>query len=141
MGANEAQIRAQSYYDQVQLLSQLSGNQAAWTALLSNLFHMDNPFPSEQLTSEQCQVSYGKYSQEYLAWTTSLVLMSWALRNFQRKIEDGHCRNTAHPHGEGTPRNCETGRQFHMEMLNRCMQSYREVLVVFDPQPQVTADT
>lgn len=123
MGENETQIRAQSYYDQVQVLIQQSGNQAAWTSILSSLFHMDNPFPNQQLFNEQCQVYYGKYQMENVAWTISLVLMSWALRNFQRKIEDGHCRDTTHPHGEASPRNCEAGRQFHREMLNMCLQS------------------
>lgn len=109
MVANEAQIRAQSYYDHVQFYNQQAGNQAAWTTILSNLFHMDNPFPNEQLINEQCQVYYSKYQMENVAWTISLVLMSWVLRNFQRKIENGHCQNTAHSTTD--PRNCEIGRQ------------------------------
>ena len=129
-GANDTQTRAQSYYDHMDLSNKKhAANQAAWTTILSNLFHMDNPFPNEQLANEQCQIYYGKYQMENVAWTISLVLMSWALRNFQRRIEDGHCQNTTLGHGEVEPRNCEIGRQFHREMLNRCMQSYRDVLI------------
>lgn len=141
MGANEVQIRAQNYYEAVQFVIPFSGNQAAWTSLCSNLFPLDNPFPSEQLTNEQCQVSYGKYSMENLAWTMSLVLMSWTLRNFQRKIEDGHCNNTTHPHGATNPRNCDMGQTFHRDMFNRCLKLYRDVINTFDPPPQTPAGT
>jgi hypothetical protein len=136
MGVNEAQVRTQSYYDHVQFFNREAGNQAAWTTICSNLFHMDNPFPNEQLTNEQCQLYYSKYHMENVAWTISLVLMSWVLRNFQRKIEDGHCQNTTHGHGAVEPRNCEIGRQFQREMLNRCMLSYRDVLDIFDTPSQ-----
>lgn len=80
---------------------------------------------------------------ENVAWTISLVLMSWVLRNFQRKMEDGHCHNTIHPHGETLPRNCDIGRQFHREMLKGILQSYRDIVALFDtPQtPTTTPNT
>ncbi|MGH9983395.1 MAG: hypothetical protein ACRD8W_05495 [Nitrososphaeraceae archaeon] len=133
MDSNEAQIIAQSYYERVQFFNQVAGNQAAWIAILSNLFHENNPFPNDQLENKECQTFYHKYSMENVAWTISLVLMSWALRNFQRKIEDGHCRNTTHEHGAAEPRNCKIGRQFHREMLNKCLQSYRDMINTFEP--------
>lgn len=73
---------------------------------------------------------------ENLAWTASIWLMAWMLRNFQRKTEDGHCQNpTGHPHGERTPTDCELGRTFHREMFNKCLQSYRDIINTFDPPP------
>lgn len=79
---------------------------------------------------------------ENVVWTILLVLMPRALRNFQRKIEDGHCRNTTHEHGTAEPRNCEIGRQFHRDMLNKCLQSYRDIINAFDPtRPQKAVPT
>jgi hypothetical protein len=37
---------------------------------------------------------------EYKALTAPLTLMSWALHNFHRKMEDGHCHDLTHTHGE-----------------------------------------
>jgi len=94
---------------------------------------MNNPIPNEQLKNEECRVFYEKYSMENLAWTASLALMSLTLLNFRGKIDSGHCNNTeTHPHGNGTPRDCDLGRTFHIDMLHRCLQSYRDVINEFE---------
>jgi hypothetical protein len=128
------------HYNVIQGLINLSPTKRTWISICSDLFHIDNPIPNEQLINEECAVSYGKYHLENLAWTTSIVLMSWALRNFQRKTEDGHCQNTTHGHGAVEPRNCEEGRTFHRNMFNMCLQSYRDVINTFEPQPQTPSE-
>lgn len=95
----------------------------AWDKLFSELFESDNWYSDEELTNAECGVYYDKYSNENRAWTVSLILMSWTLRNFQRKMGDGHCRNTTHEHGVTEPRNCNTGRQFHEDLLKKCLRS------------------
>ncbi|MGE5661189.1 MAG: hypothetical protein ACM3X1_02970 [Ignavibacteriales bacterium] len=55
MSSNEAQTTAQSYYERVQFFNQVAGNQAAWTTILSNLFHENNPFPNDQLENKESQ--------------------------------------------------------------------------------------
>jgi hypothetical protein len=65
---------------------------------------MDNPYSDQELTNTECRVGYEKFSNENSAWAISLVLMSWALKDFQTKMEVGHCHNTAHVHGPVKPR-------------------------------------
>ena len=132
----------EQYYEMVQNLLKLTPWKQTWASLCSDLFHIPNPLPIDQLKNEECRVFYEQYSMENEAWTTSLILMSWVLRNFQRKVANGHCNNTVtHEHGEREPRNCEQGRQFHREMLNRCIQSYRNTLTVFDTPTQEPTGT
>ena len=106
------------YYENINGLLTVTPLKRTWSALCSGLFHFNNPIPDRELINEECQVFYSKYQMENLAWTVSLALMSWVLRNFQRKITNGHCNNTAtHDHGEREPRDCDQGRAFHRNML------------------------
>lgn len=128
------------YNNQMQNLLTLSPIKRTWMTICSDLFHFQNLVSDEQLSSEQCRVYYVRYQMENLAWTASLALMSWVLRNFQRKMENGHCNNTVtHDHGEREPRNCDQGRSFHRDRFNRCLQSYKNVINMFEPAPQTQA--
>jgi hypothetical protein len=116
------------YYEQVQaVISRIMGR-LSWNDLCTELSDLDNPLSEQELTNNECGVGYTRGTKEYRAWTTSLALISWVLHNFQKKMEDGHCHNLTHTHGESNPRNCENGRRFHKEMYDRCLQSYQDML-------------
>ena len=108
-------------------------------ALCSDLYHLINPIPDQELFKEECKTYYTKIHMENLAWTVSLGLMSWTLHNFKKKAEDGHCHNTTHPHGEIVPRNCEIGREFHEE-LYKCLRSFMN-LNTFDNYSTVPSES
>jgi hypothetical protein len=132
------------YYDQVQAIILRIMGKLSWNDLCTELYNVDIPFSDQELTSKECGVGYIRGTMENRAWTTSLALISWVLRNFQKKMEDGHCHNITHPHGETIPRNCELGRAFHREMFNKCLQSYIDILKTFQnspASPQGTQDT
>lgn len=121
----------EQYYDQVQaIMSKLMGR-LSWNDLCSELSDLDNPLSDQELTNNECGVDYVRGTTENRAWTASLVLMSWVLRNFQKREEEGYCHNITHPHGETNPRNCEQGRIFHRELFSRCLQSYLDILNTF----------
>ena len=61
-------------------------------------------------------------------WTLALISMSWILNNLRNKIENGHCQNTEHAHGEKTPRLCPKGGQFHKELYIECLNSFKEIV-------------
>lgn len=124
------------YYDQVQAAISRIMTRLAWSDLCIELSNLDNPLSDQELTNNECGVGYTRGTKEYRAWTTSLALMSWVLLNFQRKMENGHCHNLTHSHGESNPRNCENGRLFHKEMFNRCLQSYEAIIAAFDSASQ-----
>lgn len=121
----------EQYYDQVQeIISRIMGR-LSWNDVCSELSNLDNPLSDQELSSGECGVDYMRGTMENRAWTTSLMLMSWVLRNFQSRAEDGYCHNITHPHGETNPRNCELGRLFHREVFNRCLQSYKDIINTF----------
>jgi hypothetical protein len=128
-------------YDQVEAtISRIVGS-LSWSDLCTELSNLDNPLSDQELSNNECGVGYTKGTKEYRAWTTSLALMSWSLHNFQRKMEDGHCHNLTHTHGETNPRNCAQGRTFHRELFNRCLQSYRDILNAFQNAPSMPQGT
>jgi hypothetical protein len=121
----------EQYYEQLQaIMSKLMGR-LSWNDLCSELSDLDNPLSDQELTNNECGVDYMRGTTENRAWITSLVLMSWILRNFQKRAKEGYCQNLTHRHGVSIPRNCEQGRVFHREVFKRCLQSYQDVLNTF----------
>gem|GEM_PF-3726029 len=72
----------EKYYQFVQQILSLTPLKRTWGSICSDLVHVNNPLPNDQLRNEECRVFYEQFSMENLAWTTSLVLMAWVLRNF-----------------------------------------------------------
>jgi hypothetical protein len=115
----------EQYYQRVQGIITGIITRVRWNEPFADLFNMDNPYSNQELTNTECRVGYEKFSNENRAWAISLVLMSWALKDFQTKMEDGYCHNTAHVHGPVKPRNCEEGQNFHRDMFNKCLRLYQ----------------
>ena len=54
--------------------------------------------------------------------------MSWLFSNMKRKVEDGHCHNTKHDHGDRNPRLCVKGSEFHKKLYDESLKSFEGVL-------------
>jgi hypothetical protein len=74
-------------------------------------------------------------SLENRMWPLALVSMSWILFNLKAKTEAGHCQNTNHTHGERAPRLCRTGSQFHKELYDECLTSFKEMVHIAEKDP------
>jgi hypothetical protein len=92
--------------------------------LLSNLTIPRIP----EKTLDECKLNYKMQSTENRMWTLALISMSWILNNLRNKTENGHCQNIEHIHGEKTPRLCHKGSQFHKELYNDCLISFKEIV-------------
>jgi len=68
-------------------------------------------------------------------WTLALISLSWILNNLKEKTEDGHCHNTNHEHGDINPRLCPIGSQFHKDLYDECLNSFKEILQVYKDHP------
>jgi hypothetical protein len=68
-------------------------------------------------------------------WTLALISLSWILNNLKEKTEDGHCHNINHEHGDVNPRLCPLGSQFHKDLYDECLNSFKEMLQVSKDHP------
>ena len=46
----------------------------------------------------------------------------------KRKVEEGHCNNTEHDHGDRNPRLCVKGSELHKKLYDESLKSFEGVL-------------
>jgi hypothetical protein len=78
---------------------------------------------------DECRVNYDHNNVEYIIWVMALMFMSWSITNLKRKMQNGHCRNIDHPHGDRNPRLCQEGTKFHQELYNECAKTFEDLLI------------
>jgi hypothetical protein len=78
---------------------------------------------------DECRVSYDHNNVEYVVWVMALMFMSWSITNLKRKIQNGHCQNIEHPHGDSNPRYCQEGTKFHQELYKECVRTFRDLVI------------
>ena len=101
--------------------------------LLNNIMATLNSFESSEVyKSEKCSVSYYKDSLELTMWNLSVLIMSWTLMNLKHKVEEGHCHNIDHPHGDQNPRKCSDGSKFHYILYQKCIKSMYDTLAIIE---------
>jgi hypothetical protein len=82
--------------------------------------------------SNDCRVQYKDSHLEFKMWNLALLSTSWIIGVFKQKSVDGHCHNMEHDHGEREPRKCSTGHEFHLQMYNECLKSFKDLLSMAD---------
>lgn len=128
-------------YEQVQAMIKKHLSNLTWDNICAELNNLDSPFADQELSENECGISYTRDSMENRAWRASLGLMSWTIHNFKEKAKDGHCHNTmGHPHGEREPRKCDIGQEFHTKMYNMCLKSFKDAVNTFDPLPETPSE-
>ena len=121
-----------SYFERVNDL--ISKNmQLNWQTLLVDLQSSPRVVPERE--SKDCQVEYKFGSPEMTLWHLALISTSWIFERLKRKTQNGHCWNMDHKHGKKEPRNCKSGYDFHLQMYNDCLSSFRDVISVAEKNP------
>jgi hypothetical protein len=77
---------------------------------------------------DDCAINYGQGSMENRMYSLAIISMSWLFNNMKRKVEDGHCHNTKHDHGDRNPRLCVKGSEFHKKLYDESLKSFEGVL-------------
>jgi hypothetical protein len=115
-----------SYYDVIQALikkhSQFNVNnfvQEMASTVVSN-----TPFKN----FDDCALNYGEGSMENRMYSLAIISMSWLFNNMKRKVENGHCYNTKHDHGDRNPRLCVKGSELHKKLYDESLKSFEGVL-------------
>jgi hypothetical protein len=91
-----------SYYDVIQALikkhSQFNVNN--FVQEMASMLISNTPFKN----FDDCALNYGEGSIENRMYSLAIISMSWLFNNMKRKVENGHCNNTKHDHGDRNPR-------------------------------------
>ena len=77
---------------------------------------------------DDCALNYGEGSMENRMYSLAIISMSWLFNNMKRKVEEGHCNNTKHDHGDRTPRLCIKGSELHKKLYDEFLKSFESVL-------------
>jgi hypothetical protein len=127
-------LDAEEYYNKLQEWVPLATPSPGqfWTNIVNHhLSKVDN----KQMKYDKCLLDYDSTMLEKRALSISIFLISWALFNFSKKTNDGHCRNISHLHGDRHPRKCKDGSEFHMALYNDYLKSFKEILEAFESSP------
>src|SRR5437660_5028036 len=93
-----------SYYDHIQTLikknSQFNVNN--FVHEIASTVVSNTPFKN----FDDCGINYGNGSMENRMYSLAIISMSWLFNNMKRKVENGHCNNAKHDHGDRNPRLC-----------------------------------
>ena len=76
---------------------------------------------------DDCGINY-EGGMENRMYSLAIISMSWLFNNMTRKVEDGHCNNTKHDHGDRNPRLCVKGSEFHKKLYDESLKSFEGVL-------------
>jgi hypothetical protein len=83
---------------------------------------------------------FGEGSMENRMCSLAIISMSWLFNNMKRKVEDGHCHNTKHDHGDRNPRLCVKGSEFHKKLYDESLKSFEGVLqLAKEHAPKITS--
>ncbi len=77
---------------------------------------------------DDIQAQLWRGSTENMMYSLAKISMSWLFNNMKRKVEDGHCNNTKHDHGDRTPRLCIKGNGLHKKLYDGSLKSFEGVL-------------
>jgi hypothetical protein len=117
-----------SFHEHVQSLvsknSQLNLQNFVLDLLNSKLFKL----PEKE--SKDCQIEYKFNNLEFRMWSLALLSTSWIVTMLKQKTEDGHCSNVAHEHGKREPRKCHAGHDFHLDIYNECVSSFKDIIKI-----------
>ena len=115
-----------SYYDDIQALikkhSQFNVNN--FVQEMASMLISNTPFKN----FDDCAIDYSERSMENWMYSLAIISMSWLFNNMKRKVEDGHCYNTKHDHGDRSPRLCVKGRELHKKLYDESLKSFEGVL-------------
>ena len=67
-----------------------------------------------------CGTVYNEESVDTFIWALGMMCQEWILENLYNKAMSGHC------HRHGLP--CKKGSEFHNNLYNECLKSFKAIL-------------